>query len=346
MTRSACLAFLALLCSIPVPSFPETMPSFKVEAGDGFIRFDNVVVREHAEAGATLINAVAINRTGCNFKWIDIDLVLVAGEGDRIDRVRIENFLSNAAVTLADRRVPGPAQEVQSVRGIAMRGPMVCAKALAEEKAARERKAFEAERKRAEETAARQKAVSERAARIAAVAAKQFRTGFAGLFLGMTVEDVDIMLQDEKFPWESRSGRQDDGWLLHRKKNVACNIGRAGSGSPAGCHEVESVRLELSKGRVVRIRARSPEYPPENFDTSVRGWAECALEGLKSRHGNPTRVVVPPSKVKPANFARRGRTPFVEWKKKTESIGIAGGYDQSRMTVEVVFEDRATRRGN
>ncbi len=326
-------------------AFAETMPPFAVAAGDGVVWFDNVRIQEHPFAGATLFNAVAVNRTGCDFNKLEVEIIFVAGEGDRFDRVTIENFRNGASLALADRRVAGPSQEVQAIRALSASGPGVCAKAVAAEKAERERKAREVALNLQNQAAATKKAAAEKADRIAAVKAKAFNAGFMGLYLGMSIEDVDTLLEDNDFAWKSGGGGYKYGRLLFRKEKDGRIVAGEESGEKRKRFEVESGSLDFIKDKLVRIRIKSPAYAVGSEDPAISEWVGSAFGYLKNAYGNPARTYVKFPSKKTLFIKDNSRVQFVEWKKKTEGIILAGASSQASCNLEILFEEKAAVKG-
>lgn len=341
MNRSALLLAALLLAALPSPfAAAQPMPPFAVEAGDGVVRFDDVVIRDHEDAGATLFEATAVNRTGCDFGAIEIDLVFVAGEGDRIHRLSIENFRDGAAVPVSRRRVPGPRQEVQSIRGISVLGPMACAKAIAEEKRARELKALALKKKAEEEAAARKRSEEDAASRIAAVRAKRFGAGFADLFLGMSPDDIRALSQDDAFPWKAVEG--DSGsMLLECRAETRCDLGRDAPREGGAPCRVKTARIGFAGGKSVSLAFRSPTVPASRIEPELGEWGERACRAVSSRYGNPTRVSKPFGKIRARELSSGKPLTCASWKRDGETLRIAAsaGEDGYGMTVSV--EERA-----
>lgn len=339
------LAAVFMLAACGVSAFAENrMPPFSVEAGDGVIRFENVVLQEHPYAGATVFNAVAVNRSGCDFKTFEVDLIFVAGEGDRFNRVTIENFKDGSSVVLSDRRVPGPPQEIQGIRGVYATGPMVCARAVARDKAEKERKAGELAKKIEVEAVALKKANAEKATRIATVKAKPFKAGFRGLFLGMSTADVDTLLEDPGFPWKNGAGQGQSGRLLHPRESVESNIGCDGIGEKRTCYEVKSVYLEFRNDRAVNIQVRSGKYSADNVDLLAQGWFISAYDTVKGRFGNPSRVYAKAGRLNASILNARSGASIVEWESKGEKVRIIGEASQSGYGLSIVFEEKAVAK--
>ncbi|HEY5996130.1 MAG TPA: hypothetical protein VIU29_03875 [Candidatus Deferrimicrobiaceae bacterium] len=319
--RTVVAALTLLGCSDIVSA--ELPPRFSVEAGDGSILFDNVDIRGHVDDGATLFNAVAVNRTGCDFGLLEIDLVFVTGEGDRIKRVGISNFRNGAVVPLPERRVPVPWQEVQAIHGIQVLGPMVCAKAVAAEKLAREYE-LEAARKRLEEaTEARLQVEAEKAARIGAVKSKRFKTGYGGLFLGMTADDIRTLALDNAFPWRPESV-DDAGMVLGCKAGSKCNVGCDRPDGTGTCCEVDRVVIGLVDGKSVSMTFQSPPCPASRIETDLKKWGDRAASEMTSRYGKATSVSKSFRKIGDRDFRAGKPVPYATWNRQDGTFRISG----------------------
>lgn len=323
------LLLAALAVSVASASSAERLPSFSVEAGDGHIRFDNVEVREHPHSGAALFDAIAVNRTGCDFRKLEIELVLVAGEGDRIARLPMGDFRSGETVRLTGRVVPGPAQEIQHVHGVYATGPMICAKAVAAAKAAEARRAREeAERAEAAKAAAR-RAEEERAERVASARAKASVAGYRGLALGLDARELEALQGTPDFPWR-RYGAGDAENAGERE--MRCQ-------PEDGC-PFESAKLGFESGKVARLRIRTAALPSSAAVEGVRERAGSALAELVDAYGKPTRVFLPPSRIQ-ASAIRKGRAiPLAEWKRDGHVVRLAAEPGPDGYGVEVRLEAR------
>jgi hypothetical protein len=340
--RTIVAAIILLACSSIVSA--ESIPAFSVEAGDGFILFDNVEIRDHDDAGATLFNGVAVNRTGCDFGLVEIDLIFVTGEGDRIKRVGISNFRNGVVVPLPERRVPVPRQEVQSIRGVQVLGPMVCAKAVAAEKLARQYE-LEAARKRLEEaTEARLQVEAEKAARLGEVKAKRFKTGYGGLFLGMTAEDIRTLSQDNAFPWRPTS-ITDTGMVLACKAGSKCNIGCDRADGTGVCYEVDRVAVELANDKSVAMTFQSPPCPASRVEKDLKNWGDRAAGELRSRYGKPASVSKGFRRISARDFRTGKPVPYATWSRQDATFRISGTLLGEEYRMNFSMEEASDMKG-
>jgi hypothetical protein len=344
MKARVSLMTFVLISGIAVSAGGGTrLPAFSVEAGDGRILFDNVEIAEHPYAGSTLYRAVAINHTGCDFKSLELELSFVTGEGDRTTRVEMGAFRSGTAVILSERTVAGPPQEIDHVHGIFVSGPKVCAKALAEQKAA------EAQRAKAEaaarpaaatvKTAAERPMNGKTAEPVAAPDPKKFGTGINGLFLGMTAVDLDAMFATSGFPWEAAGGEGSSRELKCRT-GADCGIGLEGPGKGRKGQEVERATLEFNRGKVVRIRLRSAPCESHEVAGRLGDWTGTAYDTMILKFGKPARLYCLPNRVGKQLFRNGRAVPFAEWKSGRDVVRVSGVAEDADYRIQVDIEDR------
>ena len=129
----------------------------------------------------------------------------------------------------------------------------------------------------------------EKLRKLSAIKKKYKTIGFKGLHLGMTRDDLNILMEDNEFTWKFCFGSSinEDTILL---KCYSCNIGCVGKNETESCYKIDSGYVEFYKNKIIRIGIQSPSYSAREIDPYLMGWARFAKHGLSTKYGNPTRV--------------------------------------------------------
>jgi hypothetical protein len=174
---------------------------------------------------------------------------------------------------------------------------------------------------------------------------KKYKTiGFKGLNLGMTRDDLNLLMEDNAFLWKLSfgSGIHEDTILL---KCYSCNIGCEGKGGAESCYEIDYGYIEFYKNKIIRIGIQSPSYNANNIDPYLLDWARFAKNGLSKKYGNPTRSPLPVERINIFSFKEHYYVPMHVWAKGSSEISVNLTNSEYKYYVDILYDDNIGIQG-
>lgn len=169
--------------------------------------------------------------------------------------------------------------------------------------------------------------------------------GFKGLHIGMTRNDLNLLFDDNDFPWrfQFHSSSIDDD-LIFLSCN-SCNIGCVGKGETESCYEIEYGHVEFYKNRIIRIGIHSPSYSANNIDPYLMAWARFAKHGLSTKYGNPARSPLPFERINIFSFKENYYIPTYIWTKGSSEISVNLTHSEYKYYVVILYDDNVAIQG-
>jgi len=189
----------------------------------------------------------------------------------------------------------------------------------------------------------------------------QFKTlGFKGLHLGMTYDDVNLLVKDTPWGYEFRPDNlpakeeaRNKNWpdFPQRKQfNFLCGdktimgmtwaqLGCKKADSMEKCYLIQDAPITFNNDKIIEFDLLSPAWPADKIKTELADWGSFAVEDLTKKYGPPATVVKTFAEIDILSFEVNKEVVLYQWELGKERTLITIGENKAEYRCRIKFRD-------